>query len=116
MTEPTIHPTDDDQWACYERPSRSRTGEPTKIIRPVTEPQPKYFTYTGPATPEEIKQEKKRRAADTKEKQVLAGFQARPEYRDAQAIRNALEWMTPVDNPLDKLTPAEWAKLRKKLC
>src|ERR1017187_249008 len=51
MSEPRTHPTDNDQWACYERPSRSRTGEPTKIIRPVTEPQPKYFTYTGPATP-----------------------------------------------------------------
>jgi hypothetical protein len=116
MSEPTIHPDDNDQWACYEKSSRSRTGEPTRIIRPVTEPQPKYFTYAGPATPEEIRAEKKKRAADAKEARVLAEFRARPEYQDAQAIRNALEWMTPTDNRLDCLTPAEWAKLRKKLC
>jgi len=67
------------------------------------------------ATPQEIAKEKERRDAKQKVLDDRRKFEARQDYQDAQAIRDILEWMEPDNHPLDRLTPAEWAELRRRL-
>lgn len=67
------------------------------------------------ATPEEIAAEKASRAERQKQCEIQEKFKARLDYQDAKAIASILEWIEPNDHPLDRLTPAEWAKLRRKL-
>jgi hypothetical protein len=87
--------------------------------------QAKYGFETRPATEqeihaeldrrqqEEIKRNLERREADRKEIE----FMARQDYKDVCEIASILdiECFTPKSHPLDRLTPAEWAELRRRL-
>jgi hypothetical protein len=67
------------------------------------------------ATPDQIEANRKRAAARTVEDAKRGSFYARPEQKDVSAIFRLLSDMTPDNHPLDRLTPAEWAALRRRL-
>jgi hypothetical protein len=67
------------------------------------------------ATPEEIATEEAIREKRENDHRLREEFKARQDYQDAMAIGSILEWMTPINHPLDRLTPAEWAELRRRL-
>jgi hypothetical protein len=100
------------EWVAYEREwGRNHT----LAIKRSDEPSPIKHHLRGPATAEEIACEITRRAEKKAESDMLAAFQARQDFKDAVAIRAMIEWISPSDHCLDKLTPAEWAELRRRL-
>jgi hypothetical protein len=103
-----------EKWLAYERYGRGADSYFT--IQLDSEP-----TY-GPAavsvrdaTLEEIADEKAKRAEKVQSRIIRAKFEERQDYKDAKAVNSILEWMEPNNHPLDRLTPAEWAELRKRL-
>ncbi len=67
------------------------------------------------ATPEMIAAHETKRRAREAEDAKRHAFHARPDYKDASAIEHLLSEMNPDNHPLDRLTPAEWAALRRRL-
>lgn len=103
-----------DKWVTWHTWQRVRTGH--RVTKLETERQPTGYTDYWPATKEEIAVEVKRRSDKQKDAKRREQFESRQDYKDAQAIRAALEWIS-VDNHgvLDSLTPMEWAVLRGRL-
>jgi len=106
-----------EKWITYSRESyRKGVATSTAYTKLEGEAPPRIGAWEKrPSTPEEIAKEKSRRAEHQRELATIKAFQERPEYIAASAIRNALEWMSPQDHPLDKLSADEWEQLRKKL-
>jgi hypothetical protein len=67
------------------------------------------------ATADEIDWAEKDEQDSNRNIQKIHNFTARPDYKDATAIRGIIEFMEPGDGILDRLTPAEWAELRRRL-
>ena len=65
------------------------------------------------ATDEEIKSESDHRDYKQLQRNEQSAFMARPEYTDAKAISNLLEWAT--NEILNKLSSEEWNALRLRL-
>jgi hypothetical protein len=73
---------------------------------------PECFHMMWPATDDEIVAERARRERD---RQRNLALQQRSDYEDARAIGEMLCSMTHNRHPLDRLTPAQWAILRRQL-
>ena len=67
------------------------------------------------ATPDQIEANRMRAAERAAEDMKRGTFHARPEQKDVSAIFQLLSDMTPDDHPLDRLSPDEWAELRRRL-
>jgi hypothetical protein len=67
------------------------------------------------ATPEMIAEHTAKANAQKDKEAKTNAFHERPDYADASAIAWRLSQMNPEDHPLDRLTPAEWAELRRRL-
>jgi hypothetical protein len=72
------------------------------------------YTYIL-ATPEMIAAHRAKQTAREEEEAKLKAFHARPDYQDASTIAYTLSRMNPDNHPLDRLTPEEWAQLRRRL-
>ncbi len=102
-----------DKWLTYER---EWSGETSSVTCLSTEKRPTGFGLPPrPATETEIKEEIAKREKREEERKERAAFEARQDYKDAEDIRQLLELMNFDNHPLDRLTPAEWAELRKRL-
>jgi len=102
-----------DKWLTYEREWSNHAAKVTCLS---TEPRPTGFGLPPrPATKDEITAEKKKRAEMLSERILRAKFEERQDYKDAKAVNSIMEWMGPNNHPLDRLTPAEWAELRRRL-
>ena len=97
------------EWLTYERYGKQ------SFTRTADEPPMRNGWVPRPATEIEIADEVARRIERDTERKMKADFEARQDYQDARTIANILEWITPADHPLDRLTPAEWAELRRRL-
>lgn len=102
------------RWTTWVRPHH-RSGTEQIITRESEQKAPMGFSQSRPATDDEIAAELERRKQKVLYAQRQKDFQDRPDYQDAAAIRNILEWMTPEKHPLDALSPEEWTELRKRL-
>jgi hypothetical protein len=99
-----------EKWIAWRKLDR------TPMIRTEAESKPHTYGWTaGPATKEEIEQEKQRRKEKDDKEAILREFRNRQEYVLAKEIRDRLEWMTPTDHPLDRLTLDEWRELLAKI-
>lgn len=94
------------KWVSYER------GNFT-VVQRSDERQPKGWLYVGPATPAERDAEIERRAEKQRRIDAHLALQARPETKDADAIRGMIEMQ--LGEIIDRLTPNEWRALRAKL-
>jgi hypothetical protein len=102
-----------DKWLTYER---EWSGKTSYVTQPSIEKPPRLGGWTiRRATKGEIKAEIARRQKQDEERKARAIFEARQDYKDAEDIRQLLELMDFNDHPLDCLTPAEWAELRRRL-
>jgi hypothetical protein len=97
------------QWTVYEMFKR----EP--LIRHNGEVAPRRFSSYRAATQDEIDAELERRARCAADKAGREAFAARQDVMDAQAVRSSIEFMEPGDGLVDRLSPEEWAALRKRL-
>ena len=105
-----------EKWITYFRTHHS-TGNEVTMVRLQGEKIPHQSSWQHrPATEQEIGTERAKRAKQDRDQAILVAFQSRPEYIAASEIRNRLEFITPDNHPLDKLSPDEWEQLRKKLC
>lgn len=100
-------------WKALERFNRS--GLSRWIVPAGRDIRAPWRLSDTPPTAEEVATAEAERQTAERERMEKQAFEARQEYKDADAIRAVLEWMTPSDNPLDRLTPEEWAELRAKL-
>lgn len=103
-----------DEWITYERYGSGT--EKMLLTLPATETPCTGYSASRPATKAEIAAEKRKRRARDKANKQREQFMARPEYQDAQMIASTLELMEYNNNPLDRLTPEEWRKLRQTIC
>jgi hypothetical protein len=102
-----------EKWLTYER---EWSGGFSTVTRMDTEKRPTGFGLPPRrATQNEITQEKKKRADQQEYSRLACEFRARQDYRNAEYIRSTIECMDHTKHPLDRLTPAEWAELRRKL-
>jgi hypothetical protein len=103
-----------EEWLTYER---EWSGSVMRVTQLSTEPRPRtgFSQPPRPATKVEITEEKAKRAKREQDRVLRAKFEERQDYKDAKAIHDILEWMEPNSHPLDRLTPAEWAELRRRL-
>ena len=100
-------------WLAYER---TWSGEEHTIIKKSDERHPSGgFQLRGPATPEEIKCELKKRSEVEKNRILTQEYDERQDVKDARSIRDIIEWMAVGDGVVDRLTPAEWAEFRRRL-
>jgi hypothetical protein len=104
-----------DRWVTYYRPHWSRGAGELKSTKLESEPAPRHNYSVRAATPEEIEVEVTKRESIERERRLEAEFKARPEYPEAKRVANMLDWMSPTDHPLDRLSLDEWVALRKKL-
>jgi hypothetical protein len=104
-----------EKWITYYKLHHSSNNEVTTTKLEGEHIGLKSSWQTRPATDEEIAEEKAKREQKEFEASALKAFQSRPDYIAAMAIRNVLEWISPVDHPLDRLTVEQWEELRKKL-
>jgi hypothetical protein len=102
------------QWLTYERAHHANNSR-IYITQEASKKKPMGFGDSREATPEEIEAVIAKRRENEESRARLEAFQARPDYQDAAMIRNALEWMTPDENPLSALTPEEWADFRRRI-
>jgi hypothetical protein len=101
------------EWVTYEWQFVDPPDTTTKLS---TQPAPRIGVWKArPATDAEIAEEVAKRLERDAQQQKLAQFEARQDYTDAKAIVSTIEWMTPGNHPLDRLTPEEWAELRRRL-
>ena len=104
------------EWITWSRMPRFPQTKGDNITREANRGNPTGFTLQRPATDEEIAAELAKRAELETSAKLRADFEARADYQAAIEIRNTLEFMTRENHPLDKLSPAEWASLRQRLC
>ena len=97
------------QWTVYDMFSGDSQ------IRAKDERAPKGFRDRRTATTDEIDAEQARRAISAAANAARAAFAARQDVKDAQAVRSMIELMEPGDKLIDRLSPDEWAALRKRL-
>lgn len=98
------------EWVTYYRHKGGAV-----VTRLMSEPRPKNFPLAGPATKEEIDTEVLRRESLLKNEEDRAAFEARQDVKDAKFISSAIEFMEPGDGLVDRMTPDQWAALRKLL-
>lgn len=104
----------EEKWLAYERYGNGTDNYFT--IKLESEPvDGRCPVSVRDATREEIAQEKAIRAERVARRSIQAKFEERQDYQDAKAVNSILEWMEPDNHPLDRLTPAEWAELRRRL-
>jgi hypothetical protein len=96
-------------WIAYVR------FDETVAIKTADEPKPTRFAEMRPATQKEIAFEVAARAERDAHRARLAAYDARPDVQDARAVRDAIEFMDCGDGLVDRLAPAEWAELRRRL-
>jgi hypothetical protein len=102
-----------DKWLTYER---EWSGQTTQVTCLSTERRPTGFgLQPRPATKLEIKLAIAHRLKIEHRRKEKAKFEERQDYKDADNIRQLLELMDYTNHPLDRLAPAEWAELRKRL-
>jgi hypothetical protein len=102
-----------DKWLTYER---EWSGTTTQVTCLSTEKRPTGFGLPPrPATKLEIRVAIAHRLERGRRIKARAKFEARQDYKDAEDIRQLLEFMDHTNHPLDRLTPAEWAELRRRL-
>jgi hypothetical protein len=104
-----------EQWVTYHWQHHSRNVGEVFITKLSTESKPRHGHESRPATDEEIAAEKSKRTKWEEEYRRELLFKARPEYIAAKAIHDILEWITPVDNPLDAFTVEEWQAIERRL-
>jgi hypothetical protein len=103
-----------EKWLAYERYGRGTDhyftikleSETVSGVAPVS---------VRDATSEEIADEKAKRAELVNRRVLRAKFEDRQDYQDAKAVNSVLEWIEYDKHPLDRLTPAEWADLARRL-
>jgi hypothetical protein len=103
-----------EEWVTYSRMLRN-SSEPVTTTKLFTEKRPVGFGDGRTATEDEITAEKQKRAERIADQERVKQFEARTDYAAAVSIRNALEWMTPENNPLDAFTVEEWQAIEKRL-
>ena len=102
-----------EKWHTYER---IWSGSLTVITQPESEKAPRMGGWVPrPATKREIKTEIAKRKEKDIARKAQVYFEARQDYKDAKAIHDTLEFMGVDGHPLDRLTPAEWSELRRRL-
>lgn len=104
-----------DKWIAWVRPSHSRHGVEIVQVRLESEGEPRIHATPRPATAEEIAEEVARRAEREAQAEAERDLRERPEYEDAKAIHDVLEFLSPTNHPLDRLTREEWAEFRRKI-
>jgi hypothetical protein len=87
----------------------------SKVIRMEGETRPPNVNETRLATEEEIQGERERRANRERDISLRKAFDERQDVKDARMVCGAIEFMEIGDGLIDRLTPAEWADLRRKL-
>lgn len=101
-------------WLTIERRNGARSTRFTVTSEEWDSTSVKRGTARA-ATDEEISAAVQRRDERAKDEQIEQTFKARADYQDAQAIAAILEWLSPTNQVLDKLTPDEWSNLRQRL-
>jgi hypothetical protein len=96
-------------WVAYVH------WDETVVIKTTGEPKPTRFAQMRPATPKEIAFEVAGRVERDARLAKIAFYDARPDVQDARAVRDAIEFMDCGDGLVDRLTPPEWAELRRRL-
>ena len=96
------------QWIAYE-------GIRGTKIRLDGEPRPMNVRSQRPANRREIIDEIERRADREAVSTYERIFNERQDVKDARAVSYAIEWMDQGEGLVDRLTPAKWAELRKRL-
>ena len=87
----------------------------TVEIRLDSEMRPTNVRAIRPATEEEIQGERERRAKRERDISLRKAFDDRQDVKDARVVCGAIEFMEIGDGLIDRLTPSEWAELRRKL-
>lgn len=98
-----------DEWVTYYRHGGA------SVTRPASEAKPRNFPLTRAATKEEIEEVQAERHQLQETRDAQAAFNARQDVIDAKFIASAIEFMEIGDGLVDRLSPSEWAELRRRL-
>jgi len=106
------------EWLTYEctgrTPATCRAGK-TVMLGLGFVPRPATQNEIEAAIQKETEEINAYAAKREKEHAARQNFAERQDYQDAAAISSVLDDMDVDKHPLDRLTPSEWAELRRRL-